>query len=73
MKTRKVSSFKRAFELALRFVMDCRAERSCTVVPGRAARLIRCRNDQPYGKACLLIQPRTILGCHPRLLKKLLS
>jgi hypothetical protein len=68
-----MSRFKRALELAIRFVKDCRAERGCNVATGHGVRMIPGPNDQPHDRTFLLTRPKTILGCHPRLLSKLLS
>jgi hypothetical protein len=73
MKSRKVSPFKNAFEIAIRFVKDDRAESGRKVAPGRAARLIPDRKDLPHHGTFLLIRARPVLGCHHRLLSKLLS
>jgi hypothetical protein len=58
MKTRKTSRFQKAV---------------VNLAPGRPARLMPGPDDMPHYNNIFLNPAKTVLGCHPRLLSKLLS
>jgi hypothetical protein len=73
MKTRRISRLRRAFEIARKFLTDCRARSACEVAPSPSAQLMPGPGQHPQYKDCPLTPPKAILGCDPRLLTKLLS
>jgi hypothetical protein len=62
MKNRKIFRFRKAIGL----------ESGSSSAPGLAPRLMRGPDDMPHYRAFPVSPPKPILGCHPRLLSKLL-